>query len=434
MSTFGTLIYNVTTSLRKTARFDPLPFCGAGRLQSVYKVFLAWIAAALAHTCFTAMAAAQQAAQPLPRLVAYYAGWATYSGREIAHIDASRLTHLIYAFANIGPDGRIMIGDPTIDTLKLFPGFDVNAPFHGNFGQLRLLKERHPHLKVLIAVGGWSWSGRFSDVALTPESRRRFAESVVEFLVRFGFDGVDIDWEYPVSGGLATNVRRPEDRQNFTLLIEELRRQLDAQGEKDGKHYLLTFAAAAAPYYTQNVELAKLHPLVDFINLMTYDLAGPWEPTTGLNAPLSRRPGAPLQPPWSIEDAVRLYLSYGVPPEKLVVGVPFYGYRFDGVAPVDQGLFQPYSQGTAVPYFTVQTLAASGAYTRYWHEEAKVPYLYGGGTFITYDDPESLRAKAEFVLEHGLGGVMIWEISQDAADRSLLAALHEVLRPAVATP
>lgn len=361
------------------------------------------------------------------RLVAYYAGWAAYSGREVAHIDAGRLSHLIYAFANIGSDGRLMIGDNTIDTLKLFPGFDVSAPYHGNFGQLQLLKAKHPHLKVLIAVGGWSWSGRFSDVALTPESRRRFAESVVEFVVRFGFDGVDIDWEYPVSGGLASNARRPEDKANFTLLMEELRAQLDDQGERDGRHYLLTFAGAAAPYYTHNVELHRLHRVVDFINLMTYDLAGPWEATTGLNSPLSRHLGAPLQPGWSIQDAVNLYLSHGVPPEKLVVGVPFYGYRFDGVHEAHDGLFQPYVQGAAIPYYSVKPLVESGEFVRHWHEGAQVPYLAGGGTFITYDDPESMRAKAATIRHLGLGGIMIWEISQDAADRSLLRALYDSL-------
>lgn len=372
----------------------------------------------------SATARADGGRQGTPRLVAYYAGWATYSGRDIAQIDASRLTHLIYAFANIGADGRIAVGDPTVDTLKLFPGWSVSDPFFGNFGELHKLKQRHPHLKVLIAVGGWSWSGRFSDVALTEESRRQFAESVVDFVVRFDFDGVDIDWEYPVSGGLATNARRPEDKQNFTLLMEELRRQLDARGELDGKQYLLTFAGAAASYYTNNIELHRLHPLVDFINLMTYDLTGPWEPTTGLNSPLSRRPGAPLQPGWSIQDAVQLYRSYGVPAEKLNVGVPFYGYRFQGVTDINEGLFQQYQEGAAVPYYTIQRLVDSDDFVRYWHADAKVPYLFDGNSFISYDDPQSMAAKAEFIREMGLGGAMIWEISQDAPDRELLAALH----------
>lgn len=363
-----------------------------------------------------------------PRIVAYYAGWASYSGREVAHIDASKITHLNYAFANIGLDGRIAVGDPTVDTLKLFPGDDLTAPFHGNFNQLRLLKEKHPHLKTLIAIGGWSWSGRFSDVALTDESRRRFADSVVDFVVRFGFDGVDIDWEYPVSGGLPGNARRPADKQNFTLLMQELRTQLDAQGEKDGSKYLLTFAGAAATYYTNNVELNRLHEIVDYINIMTYDLTGPWEPLTGLNSPLSRVLGAPLQPGWSAYDSVQLYNSRGVPLEKIVLGVPFYGYRFQGVPNQSNGLNQTFTQAAAITYATLKPLLESGTFQRHWHEGAQVPYLFDGSTFISYDDPESLVAKGQGIRGLGLGGAMIWEISQDSADGELLNSLYEGLR------
>lgn len=369
------------------------------------------------------------AAAPVqPRLVAYYAGWASYSGREVAHIDASKITHLNYAFANIGLDGRIAVGDATVDTLKLFPGDDFSSPFHGNFNQLRLLKEEYPHMKTLIAVGGWSWSGRFSDVALTEESRRRFAESVVDFIVRFGFDGVDIDWEYPVSGGLAGNARRPEDKVNFTLLMQELRSQLDAQAEKDGRPYLLMFAGAAATYYTNNVELHLLQEVVDFVNIMTYDLTGPWEAATGLNSPLSRVMGAPNQPGWSAYDAVQLYHSRGVPLEKIVLGVPFYGYRFQGVANENNGFNQRFSEAAAITYGSLRPLLESGAFERHWHEGAQVPYLFDGSTFISYDDPESMRAKGKGIRDLGLGGAMVWEISQDSADGELLTSLHQGLR------
>lgn len=395
------------------------------------RLFIVVVALALVAVAGASSVRASEKTTSTPRVVAYYAGWAAYGGRDVSQIDASRLTHLIYAFANIGLDGRIAIGDPTVDTLRLFPGFDFNAPFHGNFGQLQILKDKHPHLKLLIAVGGWSWSGRFSDVALTEESRRQFAESVVEFIVRFGFDGVDIDWEYPVSGGLAGNARRPQDRQNFTLLMQELRAQLDAQGEKDGRQYLLTFAGAAATYYTSNVELHRLHEVVDFINVMTYDFAGPWEATTGINSPLARRLGAPSQPFWSIQESVQLYHSLGVPYEKIVIGVPFYGYRFEGVPDQNNGLFQPYTQGAALPYYSIKPLVESGSFVRHWHADAQVPYLFDGSAFITYDDPESMAAKALAIRKLGLGGAMIWEISQDAPDHSLLIALHDGLRETV---
>ena len=189
------------------------------------------------------------------RVVGYYAAWSAYSGFTPDKIDGSKLTHINYSFANIGSDLKIALGYPDIDP--------------ANFKRLNDLKAKHPHLKTLIAVGGWTWSGRFSDGALTNTSRNTFADSVVEFIVNHGFDGVDIDWEYPVSGGLATNVRRPEDKQNFTLLMKTLREKLDARGLVDNKEYILTFAGAAGTWYINNIELSKLSQYVDYANIMT---------------------------------------------------------------------------------------------------------------------------------------------------------------------
>src|SRR5205823_5679300 len=118
---------------------------------------------------------------------------------------------------------------------------------------LQKLKQKHPHLKTLISVGGWTLSGPFSDAALTEKSRSKLAKSCVAFMLRYGFDGVDIDWEYPGGGGLPGNKSRVEDRQNFTLLLAELRRQLDEQGKGDKKHYLLTIAAPCGPAVYANI-------------------------------------------------------------------------------------------------------------------------------------------------------------------------------------
>lgn len=363
-----------------------------------------------------------------PLVVGYYAGWATYSGREVAEIAADQLTHVIYAFANIGADLTISIGDIAIDVNKRFPGDSLSQLVKGNYNQLNILKERHPHLKTLIGVGGWSWSGRFSDVALTQESRAAFAESVVRFITAFGFDGVDMDWEYPVSGGLPGNARRPEDRRNFTLLMRTLREHLDAQSEKDGKEYLLTFAAAASTSYVANVELQELHPIVDFINLMTYDIHGPWDSMTGLVAPLYRDPESEFPWEWSVDDAVELYLREGVPQEKLVVGVPFYGYRYTGVTPDHRGgLYQPFTRADSVSYADIAATpwAMQGAYPV--HESAQVPYAWVDGDFISFEDPDSIAAKGAYIRERGLRGAMIWDVSQDTRDHALLRALHSGL-------
>ena len=162
-----------------------------------------------------------------------------------------------YAFAAIGIDYRITAGDPYIDST--------------NFIKLKAVKEKHPHLKILISVGGWGNSARFSDLALSAERRRVFAQSCVSFIKQYGFDGVDIDWEYPVSGGAAG---RPEDKYNFTLMMKELRERLDEQAKRDGSYYYLSFAGGASSGYINNVQLGKLAGIVDYAVNMTYDLHG----------------------------------------------------------------------------------------------------------------------------------------------------------------
>src|SRR5688572_26034868 len=176
-----------------------------------------------------------------PRIIGYLASWGVRSkGTRIAELPGRELTHIIYAFARITEDGRLALSDPCLDAgacdSSATPAARALAGDGGNFGDLRRLKARSPHLKLLVAVAGWTGSGRSSDVALTADSRRRFATSAVDLVIRRWpglFDGIDVDWEYPVRGGLPTNVTRPEDRQNCTLLLQALRAELDAQGARD---------------------------------------------------------------------------------------------------------------------------------------------------------------------------------------------------------
>src|SRR5438105_3119382 len=178
-----------------------------------------------------AFATAAAPVAPRYKVIAYYLASpapARYFSPD--KIPAGRITHLNYAFATID-GGEMVVGDPALDT---------SGP--DNFAKLRQLRKRHPHLKTLISVGGWAWSGHFSDIALTPESRERFADSGVAFIRRHGFDGIDVDWEFPVAGGMQENVRRAEDRQNFTLLLKALRDKLDAAGRADRRRYLLSAA------------------------------------------------------------------------------------------------------------------------------------------------------------------------------------------------
>jgi chitinase len=351
---------------------------------------------------------------PSTKVVGYYAAWAAYSGFTPEKIDANKLTHINYAFANIGSDYKITLGYPDVDP--------------SNIAKLNALKLSNTNLKTLIAVGGWSWSARFSDAALTEESRTTFANSCVDFIVKYGFDGVDIDWEYPVAGGLSTNIRRPEDKYNFTLLMQNLREKLDARGAIDGKDYILTFAGAAGSWYVNNIELSKLQQYVDYANIMTYDIHGTWDQYTDFNAPLYNSSEVSPQLKWSVDTSINTWLKAGFPAEKLIMGVPFYGYLFKAVADVNHGLHQTYSGSASINYANIAAnyLNAPG-YVRYFHSESMVPWLFNGSTFITYEDPESMGRKAEYIKSKGLGGAMIWELSQDP-NRVLLNALYNGLQ------
>ncbi|MBH1940597.1 fibronectin type III domain-containing protein [Mobilitalea sibirica] len=351
---------------------------------------------------------------PAKKVVGYYGAWAAYSGFTPDKIDVSKLTHINYAFANIGADYKITLGYPEIDL--------------DNISKLNALKLKNPSLKTMIAVGGWSWSGRFSDVALTEESRTIFADSCVNFIVKHGFDGVDIDWEYPVAGGLATNTRRPEDKQNFTLLMQKLREKLDVRGAIDGKDYILTFAGAAGSWYVNNIELNKLHQYVDFANIMTYDIHGSWEPYTDFNAPLYINNDVSPQFKWSVDASINIWLNAGFTKDKIIMGVPFYGYIYKSVSNQNDGLYQTYSGSASINYANIAAnyLNAPG-FVRYYHQESMVPWLFDGSTFITYDDEQSIGLKAEYINTKGLGGAMIWELSQDP-NRVLLNALYNGLK------
>jgi chitinase len=379
--------------------------------------------------CLTGLWITMTSAQEIPyRIIGYYASWNIYDRQFfVTDIPADKLTHINYAFVNISEDGECLIGDAWADTQFPYPGDEEGAEFLGNFRQLNLLKEAHPHLQTLLSIGGWSWSDYFSDVALTEESRAKFARSCVAMMKQYGFDGLDIDWEYPGGGGEAGNVERPEDPQNFTLLLAELRAQLETQGQADGRHYLLTIAAPARAW---GMELDKITAYLDWINVMTYDFNGAWSAVTGFNAPLYGDPDAP-NPTQSVDHSIQGYLAAGVPAEQLVMGVPFYGRGWAGVGDTNDGLYQPYTRIPGSGDYDYGDLTENyiGQYTRHWNEAAQVPWLYDAeaGMMITYDDPESLAKKAAYIREQGLGGAMIWEVGLDDEARSLITALYDAL-------
>ncbi len=371
------------------------------------------------------------------RVIGYYAAWSIYARNYfVSDIPADKLTHINYAFANVSAvigstGGECVLGDVYADTEYNYPGDNQSESLRGNFKQLNKLKQQHPQLKTLLSIGGWTWSGNFSAAALTTASRQRFAQSCVQMMGQYGFDGLDIDWEYPVSGGLMPG--RAEDKQNYTLLLAELRTQLNAKASQDGRAYLLTIAAPAGPTTLVNLELAKIAQHLDWINLMTYDFHGGWENRTGFNAALYADPDDPTAQSdlLNVDATAKAYLAAGIPPDKLVIGVPFYGRGWSGVTNVNKGLYQSASgvpQGTwEAGMFDYHDLKQNylPTYTRSWNFAARVPWLYNPDTriMISYDDPESLAQKIDYVKNKGLGGVMIWELSGDDAQSTLLMTL-----------
>jgi len=375
---------------------------------------------------------AADSAAPLKRVVGYLASWAVRNKDVlIANLPARDLTHIFYAFADIAPDGSVTLGNRCIDTGACQRAAPVPVRAGGNFGDLLRLKRRHPRLKLTISIGGWGGSARFSDAALTDSSRRRFASSAIDLFIRRWpglFDGVDIDWEFPVQGGLKGNVERPVDRQNFTLLLAELRRELDAQGSKDKRHYELSIAASARPSEIANIELDRIVPLLDFVNVMTYDYH-----TGGsiahFNAPLFAAANDPT-PELTADASIHAFRAGGVPADKLLVGIPFFARVYGQVPNVNAGLFQ--KSGGAPKVWAdadgnwrrlARKQLRDPRYTRHWESSAQVPWIYDSrsGTWITYDDPEAVRAKVNYVRQNGLGGVVIWELAAD--DGRLMRAI-----------
>ena len=348
------------------------------------------------------------------KVVGYYAAWAAYSRYLPNQIDANKLTHINYAFANISSDLKLTMGYPDVDP--------------NNFKLLNSLKQTNPNLKTLISVGGWNWSGKFSDAALTDTSRTIFADSCVAFIKQYGFDGVDLDWEYPVSGGLTTNSKRPEDKQNFTLLLQKIREKLDAQGALDNKHYLLTIAGGAGSSYVKNVEMAKLSQYLDYATIMTYDLHGMWDAYTDLHAPLYMNNDTSPQYKASVDSSVNTWINASFPADKLVLGIPFYGYLLSSVNNTNNGLYQTYAGANSISYqLIVDNYLSKPTFTRHFHSQSMVPWLFDGSIFISYEDPQSIAYKTDYIKSKKLGGAMVWELSQDP-NEVLLGTLYNGMK------
>ncbi|MEI7030664.1 glycoside hydrolase family 18 protein [Streptomyces pratensis] len=417
--------------------------------------------------------------RPAYKSVGYFTQWGVY-GRDFQVKDldtsgaAAKLTHINYAFGNISAEGTCFTGnvpgqaDAWADYARPLDAADsvdgvadtADQPLAGNFNQLRELKAKHPGLKVMISLGGWSWSTHFSDAVRTAASRKALVASCIDLYIKGNlpvdgsrggegaaaglFDGIDVDWEWPGSEGNAGTVFRPEDKRNFTALIHEFRTQLDAHAKRSAKlgkdrgrghgkpkprHYDLSAYVPADPAKIDaGFDVKRLMRDFDFVNLQGYDFHVSGEKRTAQQSALRARDD------FSVEGTVRDWTRRGAPKHKLVVGMPFYGQGWTGVSGGGDGMGQPaaapapatYADGYE-DYKALKKLAESGAYRVHRDTANGHAWLFDGSTLWTYDDPQVLRAKAAYVREEGLGGAMFWSLDGDTENGELITAVDRGL-------
>jgi chitinase len=361
---------------------------------------------------------------------------------------AAKLTHINYAFGFVNPEGACYSPDPWADWQRPVPAEqsvdgvadEPGQALNGNLNQLRKLKAKHPGLKTLISLGGWTGSKYFSDAVLTPESRAELARSCVDLWLRGNlpglepgagagvFDGIDLDWEWPGSAGAEGNIIRPEDKRNFTLFVEELRAQLKAFSSRAE---LTAFLPAAAAKIDSGFEVRRVFKQLDFATVQGYDLRGNWETRTGHNGNLLTDRRDPNEVRYSVDQTVRDYRERGAPARKLVIGVPAYGQGWTGVTAGGNGLYKP-ATGPAPGKWAPGTEDYKDLVTKPGKRHRDLltgtVWLYDGNEFWSYDDPATLVQKAAYIRLKGLGGAMMWSIDQDDSRASLTSALYTVLR------
>jgi len=271
-------------------------------------------------------------------------------------------------------------------------------------------------VKVVLSIGGWG-AGGFSEMVATAKTREEFIDSIIFNLKACHFDGIDIDWEYPTSsaGNIASS---PNDKDNFTLFMQELRRALDEVNPE----LILSIAVSASPYAANNYyDIPKLNDVFNYLHLMTYDLIDYRTLITTHHTNLYPSKLSNL----SVDEAVKAYIKAGIAPEKVIVGLAFFGHLFTTTADGENGIGAPSCNRSGIPYRRIisEYLNHDG-YQVYYDEDAKASWIYGNNTFISYDDPKSIACKCQYVLDHNLGGVMNWEYNQDDDNSTLIKAIN----------
>lgn len=330
-------------------------------------------------------------------VAAYLSDWAWYGIREG---DENKLTHINYSFATL-VDGK------------------VSDAHWSNGDNLDDAVKRYPHIDFIISIGGWG-AGGFSEAVATEKGRLLFAESALHIMNKHGFKGIDLDWEYPCrsDAGITSS---PDDKYNFTLLMELLRKMLDDQTKETGVKYLLSMAVAAGESYANDLELDKLNKILDYVNLMSYDMARRDMVTHHTNL----YPSSFYENGASADTGVKVFSKAGISVEKLVIGGAFYGHSYDVVT--DGNVIGCSENVTKASNLNYTKISGCEGYTYYFDDSAKAPYLYNGENVIVYDDPVSLGKKVEYIFENNLGGLMFWEYNGDRTGE-LLDAIDKAVK------
>ncbi|KAL7895786.1 glycoside hydrolase family 18 protein [Trichoderma sp. SZMC 28014] len=353
--------------------------------------------------------------------VVYFTDWSIYgAGYLPQNLPADEITHLLYAFAGIGSDGSVISIDTWGDEQKRFGDnqtWDESANnVHGAVEQVFLLKKQHRQMKTLLSIGGWTASqqGKFDPALSSEAGRRQFARTAVELLARWGFDGLDIDYEYPLS---------QQESQNFVSLLRECREALDNYAGRNGQdyHYLLTVATPAGPQHYGILDMPAMDQYVDSWHLMAYDYAGSWDDTSGNQANVFADGHNPTSTKFNSNDAVDDYLANGIDPNKIIFGLPLYGRSFMNT----KGLGQPYQglgQGSIEQgVWLYRDLPRPNADV-YINSRIIAAYCYDEATkeLVSYDTVDTARWKAQYLLSRNLGGAVFWEASGDKTGENSL--------------
>lgn len=409
-----------------------------------------------AATVMAGLTAVPAEAHSSKRVVGYYTNWSGYDRNFLVsdlvkNGTAARLTHLNYAFGFVDEHGTCVSSDPWADYQRPFTAEQsvngkADAPgqaLNGNLNQLKQLKQKFPKLRISISLGGWTGSKYFSDAALTPASRAAHVKSCLDLWLKGNvpglpagaakgvFDGIDLDWEWPASEGNPGNVIRPEDKQNFTALVHEYRKQLDRLSWP--RHYNLTAFLPADPVQIdRGFEVNKLFKDLTFGTTQGYDYHGSWDPITNQQSAIDGPAGDPSPAEFSSQVTIDAYLARGAPRSNLVMGVPFYSRGWTGVTNQNNGLFQP-ATGPApatyeAGYEDYRLLKAQlSSFTVHRDTTAGFAWLFDGTTFWTWDDPVEMKRKAQYISDRDLGGAMIWSLDGDTQNGELISALHRNL-------